>query len=114
EVGIGVFAFHDGGEAAGVDFAIRFGGGRYMLRRFDDGNRSGRVLGEADFGAGFGVSADGLDPAAVGDQRVMTDLVDARGWKFQAGCGTAVTVADVDEGTHLVEGHEVMDAIGEM
>ena len=26
----------------------------------------------------------------------------------------AVAVADVDEGTHLVEGHEVMDAVGEM
>ena len=26
----------------------------------------------------------------------------------------AVFVADVDEGAHLVEGHEVLDAVGEM
>ncbi len=85
-----------------------------MLWSFDDGDAGGGVFGEADFGAGFGVGADGLDAEAVGEDGVMANLIDAGGWKLEAGGVAAVFVADVDEGTHLVQGHEVLDAVGEM
>src|ERR1700716_858087 len=44
----------------------------------------------------------------------MANLVDAGGWELEPRGVAAVFVADVDEGAHLVEGHEVIDAVGEM
>ena len=85
-----------------------------VLGRFDDRDGGGGVFGEAHLGAGFGVGADGLDTEAVGEHGVMADLVDAGRREFEAGGVAAVSVADVDEGAHLVEGHEVLDAVGEM
>ena len=79
EVGVSVFAFHDGGEVAGVGFAIGLGGGGDVLGGFDDRDGGGGVFGEADFGAGFGVGADGLNAEAVGENGVMADLIDAGG-----------------------------------
>ena len=114
EVSVGVFAFHDGGEIAGVGFAHGLAGGGDVLGCFDDRDAGGGVFGEADFGAGLGVGADGLDSEAVGEHGVMADLVDAAGRELETGGVAAVAVADVDEGAHLVEGHEVLDAIGEM
>ncbi len=49
EVGVGVFAFHDGGEVAGVLFAHGFAGGGDVLWRLDDGGAGFGVFGEADF-----------------------------------------------------------------
>ncbi len=60
------------------------------------------------------MGADGLDSEAVGEDGVVADLVDFVRGELQAGGVAAVAVADVDEGAHLVEGHEVLDAVGEM
>ena len=114
EIGVGVSAFHDDGEIAGVGLAHGLGGGGDVLGSFDDGDAGAGVFCEADFGAGFGVGADGLHSEAVGEHGMMTNLIDAGRGKLEAGSMTSVAVADVDEGTHLVEGHEVLDAVGEM
>ena len=45
---------------------------------------------------------------------MMADLIDAGGWEREAGCVAAIFVADVDKGAHLVEGHKVIDAVGEV
>ena len=89
-------------------------GGGDVLGCFDDGAAGGGVFGEADLGAGFGVGADGLDAEAVGEHGVVANLGDDRRRELEAGSVAAVAVADVDEGAHLVEGHEVLDAVGEM
>src|ERR1700731_3721609 len=60
EVGVGVAALHDGGEVAGVGFAHGFLCCGDVLGCFDDRDAGGGVFGEANFGAGFGVGADGL------------------------------------------------------
>ena len=114
EVGVGVTAFHDCGEVAGVDLAIGLGGGGDVFGGFDDGDAGAGVFGEADFGAGLGVGSDGLDAEPVGEDRVVADLIDLSGRKLEAGSVASVFVADVDEGTHLVHRHEVVDAVGEM
>ena len=85
EVGIGVAAFHDGGEVAGVDFAIGLGGGGDVLGGFDDGNAGGGVFGETDLSAGLGVGADGLDAEAVGEERVMANLIDLAAGSLRPG-----------------------------
>ena len=43
------------------------------------------VFGEADFGAGFGVGADGLDAEAVGEDGVVRDLGDLAAGETEAG-----------------------------
>ncbi len=79
EVGVGVAAFHNSGEVAGVGLAIGLGCGCDMLGRFYDWDCGDGVVGESNFGAGFRVGADCLNSEAVSEQRMVTDLVDACG-----------------------------------
>ena len=90
EVGVGVFAFHDDGEVPAFSSRMAFAGCGDVLGGFDDGNAGAGVFGEADFGAGLGVGADGLHAEAVGEHGVMANLGDACGRELEAGRVAAV------------------------
>ena len=67
EVEVGVAAFLDDGEEGGVDLADGFAGGGDVVGGLDDGGGGDYVVGDADFGAGAGIGADGLDRDAVAE-----------------------------------------------
>ncbi len=114
EIGVGVLAFEDGGQVAGVLFARGLAGCGDVFGGLDDRSAGFGVFGEANFDSGLRVGADGLNAEAVREDGVVAHLIDLGDGELEAGCVTSIAVADVDEGLHLVEGHEVLDAVGEM
>jgi hypothetical protein len=60
------------------------------------------------------VGADGLNAESVGKDGVVADLVDFVDGELEAGGMASGGVTEVDEGLHFVEGHEVLDAVGEV
>jgi hypothetical protein len=113
EVRVGVATLHDDGEIACVDLAHSLGSGSDVLRCFDDGDAGARVFGKPNFCAGFGVCTDGLDSEAVSEYCVVSNLVDPSRWELEAR-SVAFCGVSADKGAHLVQRHEVLDAVGKM
>ena len=94
QVRVGVAAFHDSSQIAGVGLAHGFRGCGDMLRRFDHGHAGVCVLGEPNLGSGLGVRANCLNPQPMSEQGVVADLIDACRSKLQARSVASVAVAD--------------------
>ena len=114
QIFVDVAALHDRGKEHRVHFPRRLLRGRNVLRRFDHRHIEGRVVGDADLRAGLRVSPDRLNAEAVGEHAMVADLVHLRGWELQPRCVNALQVTEVGEAAQLVDGDEMVHAVGKM
>ncbi len=112
-VPVGVLPLHDDGQVLRVHLAHRTLGRRDVRRRLEDGGGDGDVLGDAHLRSRPGGGADGLHGEAVAEHAVVSRLVQARARQLQARRVDAHAVADLDEGAELIDGEDVLDAVGQ-
>ena len=72
------------------------------------------IFREADLRPGFAVGANGLHGHAVGQYRMMANLIHLGVRQLQAGREPALFVTDVGEAGELVGGEEMADAVREL
>ena len=85
-----------------------------MFRVLDHRHTNHEVLGQPCLGARFAVGADGLHREPVAKHPVMTRLIEARGGQLDPRRVDADVVPELHEGAELIDGENVLHAIGEM
>ena len=113
EVQVGVLAFLDHRHVLRVQLARRSDGGLDVLRRLDHGRADGHVLRKPDLRTWFGVRADRLHGEAVSEHRVVARLIETSRRQLESRGMDADPVPQLHEGAELVDGEDVLHAVGE-
>ena len=110
---VGVFAFQDDAEEAGVEFARRHLGGANVLRRVECRHAGRDVFGRTHSGARAPMRADRLHGEAVRQRHMVADLVDVGVRQFEAGRVDAPAIAEIHEPSGFVDREDRPDAIAD-
>ncbi len=109
QIGVAALVHHRGVHR--VFFSHGFARGLDVRGRFEHRRRRGHIVSHTDFHAGAGLRTNGLHGHAMREHHVVRQLRQTLRSNLQAGRMEAVAVSELDERTHLVHRHKMLDLV---
>src|SRR6516165_8389130 len=113
KIAVGVFAFQDHAQNAGVQLARRVLGGANIVRRIDRRHAGRDVFGKPQFRAGARASADRLHRKPMAQHDVVTCLVQFTRRQLETGRIDPPAIAEVEKTSGFVKREEIFDALAQ-